>query len=108
MDINEVIDMIIINQKDNIIKKNDFCCGRCNFNILVNVIETDKIKLIFRDNGECEVRRKINNNPVIVRDENKKIYRYHGEWCYLKYEMYKLAGLEKEANELLSNDFKYD
>lgn len=67
------------------------------------------LKIVYNNDGECEVLRKKNNNPVICRDENQKIYRQHGEWNYLKHEMHILAGMNKEAEELLTNkSFNYD
>lgn len=106
--INELIDRIIINQKDNTKKYPDFCCGVYCHDNPVNIIETDKIKIVFTDDGSCEIRRKYNNNPVIEVDGSGRVYRCNGEWVYLKYEMYKLAGLEDEAKELLDSGFNYD
>jgi len=108
IDVNLLVKAIIENQKDKIIKDFEFCCGMCDFNIPANIIETEKLKIIYTDKGQCEIRRKQNNNPVVCIDENQHIYRQHGEWNYLKYEMYKLAGFEEEATELLKNNFKYD
>jgi len=109
MEINELINKIIENQKDNTTKEIEFLCGECNFDKPVNVIETDKIKIIFKDN-KCEIRRKKNNNPVIFRDKIGKIFRQHGEWVYLKPEMLNLAGMNTEANNqiTLNQDFVYD
>lgn len=119
MEINCLINKIIENQKENTIKGIDFCCAKCDFNNSVNIIENDKIKIIYTNNGECEIRRKKNNNPVICRDEKQNIYRQHGEWNYLKYEMLKLAGMNKEAEklqidlenrrqELINKNYQYD
>jgi len=110
MDVNNLINKIIKNQKENTVQKLDFCCGVLSYNNLVNVIETDKIKIIYADEGECEIRRKKNNNPVIERDKTQRIYRQHGEWIYLKHEMLKLAGMDEEAESLLNIniDFNYD
>jgi len=110
MEVNDFINKIIENQKKNTVQKLDFCCGVLSYDNLVNVIETDKIKIIYVDEGKCEIKRKKNNNPVIFRDENQKIYRQHGEWIYLKHEMLKLAGMYEEAESLLNinQDFNYD
>lgn len=75
-----------------------FCCGKYHFYDPVNVIETNTIKIIYRDNGECEIIRKENNNPVIYRNAWQKIYRQHGEWNYLKDEMLKLAGMDNSLS----------
>ena len=63
--LNDLINKIILNQKNNTVQKIEFCCSTINFNKPVNVIETDKIKIVYNNDGECEVLRKKNNNPVI-------------------------------------------
>ena len=105
MKVNNLINKVIENQKENIIRKIHFCCGNLNFNNKVNIIETDNIKIIYNDKNECEIIRKQNNNPIIYRDKNQKIYRFHGEWNYIKSEMYKLAGInEEDANLEKTNE----
>lgn len=91
-DINYLIDSIIDVQSNKIQETNAFCCGKCNLNKKNNIIETDSIKIIFNDSGECEIRKKENKNPVIMRDKNKNIYRLHGEWIHIKKELYRLSG----------------
>ena len=98
-ELNNLINKIIENQKDNTIQKVCFCCGRCDFNKPFNIIETGNIKIVYTNEGECEVIRKENKNPVIYRDKNQEIYRLHGEWKYIKGEMYKLAGMNEEIEK---------
>jgi len=94
--INDLLNKIIENQKDNTVQKIAFCCGKCDFNKPVNIIETDIVKIIYTNEGECEIRRKENNNPVICRDKNQEIYRTHGEKIYIKDELYRLAGIDEK------------
>ena len=104
-DLNDLIDRIIelVPAKE----ENDFCCGRYSDKEPTYIIETDVLKIIYRKNNECEVVRKKNRNPVIERDKNKKIFRQHGEFSYLKRELYTLAQLDEELKNLNPN-FKYD
>ena len=68
-------------------------------NAKVEYCNYDNIKIIYTNEGECEIRRKENNNPVICRNKNQEIYRLHGEWKYLKDEMYKLAGINEKIEK---------
>lgn len=105
MKINNLIDDIINKQKDNFKKTKDFCCGVLTDED-VYVFENDILEFKFKTNGECEVVRKNNDNPVLMRNNNKQIYRLNGEWIYLKISLYELAGYD--TLELMNNNFNYD
>lgn len=99
----ELIDEVIAKQKDKIENVFTFCCGTSgNY----QVIETEKLELIFKEGTKlCELRRNENDNPVVFRKEEGEIYRLHGETGYLKKELYELAG--RDTTEL-NPDYKYD
>lgn len=99
----QLIAGVLEKQKENIRTGSDFCCGSYG---QYQIFENDKIKIVFSDkNQKCEVKRKKNNNPVFMRDEEGNIIRFHGEHRYLIKEMQELSGLNLYPIE---NPTQYD